>query len=334
VKILVVRRDNIGDLVLTTPMLHALRERFPGARIEVLTNTYNAPVLDGFPDVDRVHAYTKAKHRPGESPLGAFAALRARLGQFLALRAERFDLAILASPGYSARAVRLGRLLAPGSLAAFVPPGRRIAGVEHGVEDVPIGSMHHVEETLRILRPFGVTDPPGPTRLGRHRLTRPAGAPLRFAVHVSARKPSSRWPEERFPALLARLHERLGATFRLLWSPGAEDDPRHPGDDGKASRILAASQALPVEAVPTHTLGSLVDAIAGCDAIACSDGGAMHLAAALGLPVACLFGDSIAARWHPWGVDYRLLQPPSRDARDVDVEAFAQACEAISPRPS
>ena len=53
-KILVLRRDNIGDLVLTTPVLAALRQRFPHARIEALVNSYSAPVLEGHPDIDRV----------------------------------------------------------------------------------------------------------------------------------------------------------------------------------------------------------------------------------------------------------------------------------------
>ncbi|MBI3715416.1 MAG: hypothetical protein HY255_05435 [Betaproteobacteria bacterium] len=43
--LLVIRRDNIGDLVCTTPLLAALRTHFPQARIEVLANSYNAPVL-------------------------------------------------------------------------------------------------------------------------------------------------------------------------------------------------------------------------------------------------------------------------------------------------
>ena len=63
-RILVVRRDNIGDLILTTPLLHALRRARPQAHIAALVNSYNAPVLDGNPDVDAVHVYDKAKHRP------------------------------------------------------------------------------------------------------------------------------------------------------------------------------------------------------------------------------------------------------------------------------
>ena len=68
--ILVIRRDNIGDLVCTTPMLAALRKAMPDAWIGVLVNQYNVAVMRGNPDVDAVFAYRKAKHRgPGESKL-------------------------------------------------------------------------------------------------------------------------------------------------------------------------------------------------------------------------------------------------------------------------
>ena len=62
-RILVVRRDNIGDLVCTTPLFTALRQRFPEAWIGALVNSYNAPVLRGNPDLSEVYAYTKFKHR-------------------------------------------------------------------------------------------------------------------------------------------------------------------------------------------------------------------------------------------------------------------------------
>ena len=49
---LIIRRDNIGDLVLTTPMFEALRRRYPNAYIAVLVNSYNAPAIAGNPFVD------------------------------------------------------------------------------------------------------------------------------------------------------------------------------------------------------------------------------------------------------------------------------------------
>jgi len=68
--------------------------------------------------------------------------------------------------------------------------------------------------------------------------------------------------------------------------------------------------------------------------VICSDGGAMHIAAAMGKPVLCFFGDSDATRWHPWGVPYRLLQPPSRDVADVGVESAVAAFDALLREPS
>ena len=61
------------------------------------------------------------------------------------------------------------------------------------------------------------------------------------------------------------------------------------------------------------------------DRVICPDGGAMHIAAALGKPILCFFGDSDAMHWHPWGVPYRLLQPDSRDAADISLAAALQA---------
>ena len=55
----------------------------------------------------------------------------------------------------------------------------------------------------------------------------------------------------------------------------------------------------------------------------------MHVAAALGRPIVCFFGKSDAARWRPWGVPHRLLQPASLDVADIGVEDALSACAAL-----
>src|SRR5262249_32777883 len=109
----------------------------------------------------------------------------------------------------------------------------------------------------------------------------PGGGPL-VALHISARKPSQRWPAERYAALGRALHERRGARLVLLWAPGSERNPRHPGDDEKARALMGLLEGVPTVPVPTFRLAELIAALAACDAVVCSDGGAMHLAAALG----------------------------------------------------
>src|SRR3989339_363415 len=53
-KILVIRPDAIGDVVLTLPAVHALRQHFPKAKITVLAREYTAPLLLNHPDIDQV----------------------------------------------------------------------------------------------------------------------------------------------------------------------------------------------------------------------------------------------------------------------------------------
>lgn len=325
-KFLVVRRDNIGDLVLTTPVFAALKAHFPGARVEALANTYNAPILEGHPDLDAVHAYRKDKHLdPGESRLANWTA---RLTQYARLRRARFDTVIVASPGWRARDVQLARGLAPGRVVAFAPPGEKPAGVDIAVPYEGPGGRHHVEDVFRILAPLGIEGPPPAPRLGFAVPPRETGRPPVIAFQVSARKPSQRWPETRFAEAMRAIHAETGAQARLFWSPGAQDDPRHPGDDDKAARLVAAATGVPVKAVRTTTLPELARGLAACDAFVGADGGAMHVAAALGKPVVALFGDSDATLWRPWGVPHRVLQPASRDVADVSVQevraAFAE----------
>lgn len=332
-KIIVIRRDNIGDLVCTTPLLKALRDRFPAARIDALVNSYNRPVLAANGDVDHVYAYTKAKHRaPGETVLGAHWRRFLMLNE---LRRVGYDLAILANDGDVLRAVKFTRWIRPKQVAGFLPRGHAsVPGIDLPVAHDDV-ARHAVEYALRLLEPLQVRCTPPGLRLRPEEAFRSAAEKIlrgqpwydpshpTVAIHISARKVPQRWPVERFAQLIHRLRQEYGAQFMLFWSPGDDDNPLHPGDDRKAQAILEATRGLPVLPYATQRLEELMGGLAACDSVVCSDGGAMHLAAGLGKPIVCFFGNSDATRWHPWGVPHELLQKPSRDVRDISVdEAF------------
>jgi ADP-heptose:LPS heptosyltransferase len=124
---------------------------------------------------------------------------------------------------------------------------------------------------------------------------------------------------------MRELHADTAARFLLFWAPGAEDDPRHPGDDGKADRIRRSASDIPLEPIRTSGLGALLEGLARCDAVICADGGVMHLAAALHKPIACLFGVTDPSEWRPWGVPHRLVQPPSKDVQDATTGQMREA---------
>jgi ADP-heptose:LPS heptosyltransferase len=313
--ILVVRRDNIGDLVCTTPLFSALRRRFPRAWIAALVNSYNAAVLDRNPDLDRVIVYSKLKHLdPGQSALGTLARRIADLWQ---LRRRRLDCVVLATSQYVPRTWWLARALAPARIVGFTDDTlRRVAG------------LHEVERVFTLAAQLGIERPipplkvvPDPRLVEKARTAFGAAAGrMKIAVQISTRRPAQQWPAERFVELVRRL-DALGAAAMLLWSPGPSNHPRHPGDDDKAAAIAGRLEGkTPLVAYRAGPLPELIGALAACDAVITSDGGAMHLAAALQKPIVCFFGDMPPEQWRPWGVPHRVLRPESRNAADISAD--------------
>ncbi len=332
-RILILRRENIGDLVCTTPLIAALRSRFPDAHLAVLANSYNAPILRDQPDLNAVYAYTKGKH--AGSLWAAACAHWARLRLLWDLRRQRFDDIVLADPTFVPRNLRLARWMAGSRADARVigfsnGSAAANAGIDFALPLAGQEGRNIVEIVFDLAKAWEIDGRPPPLRLAAEagwEITIPA-SPI-VALHISARKPSQRWPAGRFVELARLLHQRHGAKFRLFWSPGDENHPQHPGDDRKAQEVLAGLPDGLVVPMPTERLEQLVEGLAPCNAVVCADGGAMHIAAGLGKPLVCLFGDSDAQKWRPWGVPHKLLQDASRDVANISVEAVADAFAAL-----
>jgi len=344
-RILVVRRDNIGDLVCTTPLIAALRERYPQAHLAALVNSYNADVLDGNPALDAVHVYTKLKHR-GTSET-AFDVISGKLRLFATLRRQRFDCVLLAKSSFDRQGLALARWIRPRAVLGFAPPGGRGArGLSHPVLPVAGDAMHEVEVLARLGAALGVERALGPLRAfpsaarvehWRSRLPRLAGERDRnwIGLHVSAREPGRHWPAEKFISLIEALSLEEPLGFVVLWAPGAAGDPRHPGDDDKARAIQEAlPSGIPLLAAPTARLADLTAVLSLCDAFIGADGGALHLAAAVGLPIVALFEniDYKKRHWHPWRVPYEMISPATRDIADIEVEQAAGAWRRLVQR--
>ena len=312
-RILIIRRDNIGDLACTTPLIAGLRARLPHAWLGALVTTYNAEVLARNPALDELVVYEKLKHRSG----GLISHLRSRLGQLSRLRQQQFDCVLVPAP--SPQSLKLARGLKPGQVIA-APTAFPAA-------------MHEVERVFALGRSLGLTGAPGllkvfPDSQIEQELVRQIGAGPFVAVHISARRPAQRWPLGRYAALTQNLAKQ--GKVMLLWAPGSKDNPGHPGDDEAAQQVLDMGKNPSVIPVATPDLKTLIAALSLAERVVCPDGGAMHLAAALGKPVVALFGDSPANRWRPWGVAHRVVQPESRDLADLPLEPVLEALQALA----
>ncbi len=347
-RILVIQRNNIGDMVLTAPLLHGLRQAFPTAHIAVLANSYNAAVLDACSAVDQVHVYTKLKHRAsGESWLGN---VFARIGLRRRLRALNFDAILLNSGPADQNAIAFARAIASAAtrVIRFVDPAT--AAKPHGAEILlpypADDGSHQVQKSALLGMALGLAREAvtGPCKVTadlaalasiRAALAQSASTAPVLGIHLSARRPDQRWPAAQIIAFARSAHTQLGCRILLLWSPGSANDRLHPGDDEKAleiSQALAAAQ-LPVLAWPTASLPPLIAALAACDVVVAPDGGAMHLAAGVGTPVVALFGSAEPKHWHPWGVAHRVLRPSSRTVADLDPATVLEATLALLNHP-
>jgi len=303
-KVLVIRNDNIGDVLCTTPALTALRRRFPTAHLAILVASYAREAVAGNPDVDEVLAYTKHKHRPDGGRLGAWREM-ARL--FARIRARRYDVAVAMRAHFSGSLGWLTLLSGAPCRIGYAPPPRHPLRfcITHPMP-LPTQPAHEVERCLRLLEPLGVRAENPTLMLARDATAEAAareslrsqGAPRESALvafHVSSRR-ANRWPAERFAAL-ADWAAKQGAGVVLVEPPG----------EAEAVRAVAGRMARPPILYRTASFRDLAALLAQCRICVCCDGGAMHVAAAVGTATVAIFGAADPRRWAPWGRGHRVL---------------------------
>ena len=311
-RILVIRRDNIGDLVCTLPLFESLRRHYPKARLGALVNSYNAPLLQGNPVIDHIHVYTKGKHQPQTARLSL---ARDRLGLLLELRGLRYQAVVHAG----SRVRPEMRLIA------------RLAGIKHEILDQSGDqSLHEVERVHGLLHAFGIGGPPPAPCLTPPTTARAAvrsslaeqGFEGAIGLHISAREDENRWPLASFAALIKAGADH-GHKFVIFWSPGDSKRPEHPGDDDRARTLMALCRGLPAIAYPTADLARLTAALAAVPVLVGSDGGHCHIAAAVGTRVIGLYCSHKTRQWRPWGTAHTVLSAPQ--VKDISVEAVLAA---------
>lgn len=338
-RILVVRRDNIGDLVCTTPAFAAIRKAYPEAEIGALVNSYNAEVLRGNPHVDRVFVYQKLKHAGNLA--GRFKALNQRLMLIAHLRHWKSDVTILAKSSYDRHGLNFARQIGAKNIIGYVPDDLSQA---KGLPDIQLKTpeftgLHEVEAINGLLKPLGIEDALGPLKVfpdGAVQIALEQSLPKakrRIALHISAREPERRWGNDNFITLTRHILEtEPDAQILLFWSPGKADDPHHPGDDEAAEQLLKAVGNSRLIPMPTQNLTELISALSLCELFIGTDGGAMHLAVALDKNALALFENKPDKlnHWYPWQVQSRVVHGALPEIASIDLAEVIAAMAALS----
>lgn len=288
-RLLVSRLRQIGDVILSLPLVDALHQLYPDTEMDYLAESAPAQAAMGHPALRRVIG-VRPKTWPG---LPAPPDVMARL------RAARYDWVIdlYGNP----RSALLARWT---GARVRVGPGRRgrRALYTHTIQRV-VEPLPAVDHHLLALRALGLPEFKGTPRIHLSQEERdsgaqllasmlPAGAP-RVGLHVGNRWPAKRWPEERFQALLRSL-SRIGASGVVLAGPG---------EGALAHRVAAGAANGGREDAPVIAglpLRGYFGVVAALDVLVTNDGSPLHAGPALGVPTVGILGPTVPEIWFPY----------------------------------
>ena len=290
-RVLAVRLRSIGDAVLATPALHALRRFLPDAEIDLLLEDWVAPLLENSPDVDRVVTVERGS-------------LSSRLAVARKLRAARYDVA------YN---------LHGGSTASLLT---RASGARHRVGYASYGharlhnhaaprasllwgqeKLHSAEQQLALVGWTGVpvTDRPA------SRLSVSGEARARVAVRLRAAGIDDSRPLALFhPAAAFATKTWDAANFARVadWvaNRGFAVAAAAAPHEREVLRAVSSAANTRVTTFDDLSLVDLAALAARARLFVGNDSGVAHVAAAFGVPSVVVFGSSNVAHWRPWSV--------------------------------
>lgn len=292
--VLVVVTRQIGDVLLTTALVHDARRLWPQAQVDVLGFAGTLGMLRGNPDV------REAIEMPARG-LAATLRLARRLWR-------RYDLALVADPGDRAHLVgwlaareRSGLLPAASSSNWWKKRLLRHAVTSQG----DLGAVHVVQEKALLLAPWQAHDAPAPQLVGPASAPLPATlqgqlAPGYVVVHTPSMWPYKQWPLPHFRRLIELL-AHAGRQVVLTGGPGAGDRAAVTAMAGAAPPSLLLDAGL-------LNFNQLAALLRGAALYIGPDTSVSHLAAACGTPVLAIFGPTNPRRWAPWPAGMRPVR--------------------------
>ncbi len=278
--VLVIRTDDrVGNLLLTTPLLAALRAGLPNARLGLLCAARRSPAVEGTGLYDELWRFEKRDFFRHPVRFSAFCMSLRRARYQVVIEAGHFHVFSFTSAAltrWSGASVRIGHRRDPAGRFLTHPVTKDGAVV------------YDAAAKLELLRPLGIEASLAPLQtslgLGRadefRRLIGPA-----LVVVPGGRKLDHRWPAEAFAEASRRLAARTGLGVWIAWGPGEEALAREVAREAGA------------QVLPATDLEGLAAAFRAATLVLTNDTGPMHLAVAVGAPTLAVFLTDDADRW-------------------------------------
>lgn len=282
----------VGDAVMTTPAIGLVRQHFPQAKITVLANPLVGELFSNHKWVDRVITFDRNGRHKGIS--GRFRLARE-------LRKESFDMAIILPnsfdsalvPWLAGIPVRLGKS----------SDGRGLMLTDRYIPEKHAAVIHEVDYYLKLVRSFGISGQVDSPRLfvtpaeesDAVRFLRENGiAENDFVIGINpgaAYGSAKRWYPEKFAGVAQQLSKKWSAKVVVFGGPG---------EAGIAADIEQCLAGECLNLAGKTTLRQLMALIGRCNFFVSNDSGPMHMAAALGVPLAAIFGSTDHSTTSPY----------------------------------
>jgi len=299
-KILLVQLAGIGDLVMATPVISAVRERFPEAHIALLTTQRAQGLLESSKELDRIFGLDYK----GRLDLGLFLSKKNWQTIHL-LRQEKFDLVLNLYQLYSIKGALQIWLLFKLLRAKFTA-GRDTDGrgffFNLKIEESSDRRGHEVESNLRLLTLFNIEPKLRKPHLDldaqseififefllRYNIS---GRDLLIGINPgSAWRLTRRWPSGRFAQVADEIADKYSAKIVLTGSPS---------EAHLTGEIASLMNYIPLNSAGRLNISQLKALIKRCNLYISTDSGPMHIAAALGTPLIAVFGPA-HQRYYPY----------------------------------
>lgn len=298
--ILLIKPRAIGDVLLSTPVIGALRSAFPHLQIDFLTETFAADVVRGNPGVRDVLTFHKKK----DSTLSVIRMVRKR----------RYDIVIdlFGNP----RTALFTRWSGARHRVGFPFRGRSYAYQYHVTPRG--GEVHNVDFNLDVLRHFGVAvngpQPFFPVGEQEHRTAEEWFRTEKIPANAVALNPgggwyTKRWKRESYAALADRIITGSGRSVLFFWGPGEKEEV-------EAIRSLMTQQS---RIIPSTTLKEMGAFLSRCSSMVSNDSGPMHIAAALGVPTLGIYGPTVPRLQGPYGPKNRWVRHEDLDCLECNL---------------
>ena len=298
-RVLVMRPGALGDVLVTLPLLAAMRERFDGARVELMARADVGRLLAGWGTVDAACSIDRPEASALFMPEDA---VPERARRFF----SQFDLAVSLWKDDDGRIVDALRRFVPDVYAIEPLPDPECPDhISRQLLDRAAGTGLIETTPDAILPEIAV---PREDIAAARRLVGEAASPL-VAIHPGSGSTAKNWPAERFAEVARTLRER-GASVIIVEGPA---------DAGAAALLREALRGETLPELRCVELPVLAGALSLCDCLVGNDSGVSHLAAAVGTPVVAVFGPSDPRHWRPMRPPSLVVRSATGNTADVEV---------------